>query len=180
MEGSNGFTTSDAVLTAAMSGGLNGGNRGGMGDWGGGMGYGLQAGNSVLAAESHANGTALKASIDCHSEQFGAGLDRISAQNAETRNLFKLDEILKGTADAEFRSLDRQRDIERLVVDNAKEAARCCCDAQLLAQKNACELKALVISENSATRELIRGDALIAANAKIAFLETVAALSGKK
>ena len=51
----NGFSTSDAVLTAAMSGGGFGNNRGGggMGDWGGG-GYGYGAGREFASDASNA------------------------------------------------------------------------------------------------------------------------------
>ena len=51
--------------------------------------------------------------------------------------------------------------------------------AQLAAAKDHAELQALIIKENSATRELMRGDALAAANAKIIQLETINALADK-
>lgn len=188
-----GFTTSDAVLTAAMSGGL-GGNRYGGGQWGGG-GYGfMQPGNSCLAAEAHANGTATKEAINGVSDTVRLGFDSNQEQIRESRtidqftrlgdNQFRTEirssdqhaALTKSLSDAEFRSIDRQRDIERLVLEGQKEAAKCCCEAKLQACKDHAELKALTIAENSATRELIRGDALVAANARITQLETINAL----
>lgn len=146
--------------------------------YGNGYGYGygnLGAGNSVLAAGAHADGTALKASIDCHSEQFAAGLDRVSAQNAETRNLFKLDEILKGQSDIEFRMMDRQRDIENRMIDGQKEAAKCCCDAKVLATQQHAETLA-DIADQKATALAIESRAverqLNAANAELTSLKT--------
>jgi len=40
------------------------------------------------------------------------------------------------TVNAEFRTSDRLRDIEREMAANAREAAKCCCDSQLLAVQN--------------------------------------------
>lgn len=199
-----GFTTSDAVLTAAMSGGLGGRGGYGGGLWGGG-GDMLGAGNSVLAADAHANGTATKEAVNCNSQkiedQADFTRDIISSDMAGIRQSFENQtrtsefasirdgqfrtelrssdqhaENLKAIADIEFRSLDRQRDIESLIIQNAKDAAKCCCDAKLQSCKDTAEVKALVIAENSATRELIRGDALAAANARITQLETINAL----
>jgi hypothetical protein len=70
-------------------------------------------------------------------------------------------------------------DTQKAIAEAAAAAAKCCCDAQLQACKDHADLKATVILENSATRELIRGDALAAANARIVQLETINALSGR-
>lgn len=137
-------------------------------------GYG--GGNSLLAAEAHANGTAVKEAINCNSERSNDGLTRISEQNKEQACNDRANTTNTNITNQEFRSLDRLRDIERLIVDGQKEAAKCCCDAKLEACKSTSEIKALIIQENSATRELIRGDALAAANAKIVQLETINAL----
>jgi len=181
-----------ATLSLLQSRGFGGGQGGygygvGSGGYGGSM---LGAGNSVLAAEAHANGTASDAKLqnltdanrlafDSNQEQIRESrtLDQFSRLSdnqfrAEIRGSDQHASILKGMTDVEFRSLDRQRDIEALLVQNAKDAAACCCDAKLEACKSTAEVKALVIQENSATRELIRGDALAAANAELTALKT--------
>ena len=183
-----GFSTSDAVLTAAMSG--NGfGNRGGMGDWGGNSGYGI--GNAVLAAEAHANGTAVKEALDCNSLRFSDGLNDLRSQfdnqtrtsqfeaitkslsDSEFRGADRFVSISKNVADAEFRSLDRQRDIERHLVDNAKDAAKCCCETQKLITAEATATRALILEVEG--RSTVA--ALAQAQAKITQLETINALS---
>jgi hypothetical protein len=162
----------------------------GFGGYGGGYGNGLSggggySGGGYLTAEAHANGTATKEAIDCNSAQFLSGLDRVSDQNKETRDNFRFDQLSQSINNQEFRSLDRQRDIERLMTDNAKDSAKCCCDAKLLASQNACDTQKLVSAEANATRELILAvegrsniRLLDAANAKITQLETINALSG--
>lgn len=149
---------------------------GGVGGYGGYGGYGM--GGGYLNAEAHANGTATKEAIDNGKSLFVAGLDRVSAQNKETRDNFRFDQLQNAITNQEFRSIDRQRDIEKVIADNAKDAALCCCDAKLEACKAHAEIMALVLSENAATRTLITGTALDAANAKIIQLETINALSG--
>lgn len=194
----NGFSTSDAILTQAMSGGF--GNNRGAGDWGGGYGYG--AGNQVLASEAHANGTAVSAKADCNAQRFSDGLNSLSDQFANVSQTAKFDRlnenisdqefrssaaltaITKDLADSEFRTIDRNRDIERLLVQNAQDAAKCCCDAQLLAQQNACDTQKLILSEGNETRALILAvesranvASLAVAQARITQLETIDALS---
>jgi len=164
-------------------------------------GSGLAYGNSVLAADAHADGTAVKTAIDCNAASSAASLDRISAQNLETRTVLKMDAVIGGQIDAEFRnsdrlagisksmtdtefrSIDRQRDIERLLVQNAKDAALCCCDAKLEAQKNASETQKLIINEGNETRALILAvegranlDKLSESRAENTYLKTIAAL----
>lgn len=138
--GVNSFGTSDIITGRGL--GING------------FGYGYNAG--YLREGALADGTALKAAIDCHSAEFGAGLDRVSAQNAETRNILKLDEILKGQSDLEFRSLDRQRDIEKQLYDNAAAAASCCCETQKL-----------IVAENAKTRDLINNNTIADLNRQL-------------
>lgn len=159
---------SDAATLSLLSGGYGGIGVGGRG----GLGYG----NEVLAADAHANGTATKTAIDCHSSQFLAGLDRVSDQAEEGRRTDQINRVNDNITNSENRSSDRQRDIERLMIDGQKEAAKCCCDAKLEACKNTSELKSLIISENSKTRDLMQSTALDAANAKIVQLETINAL----
>jgi hypothetical protein len=97
---------------------------------------------------------------------------------SELRSSDQMAGLGKEITNQEFRSLDRQRDIERMITQNATDAAKCCCDAKLEACKNTSDIKALIISENSATRQLMTSTALDTANAKIIQLETINALSG--
>lgn len=192
----NSRTNIDDFLTVR---GFGGGYGYGGGYGGGGGGGSLYTGNNVLAAEAHANGTALKEAVDCNSRQFLSGLDRVSDQAEETRRLMSFESVNKNITDSEFRGLDRQRDLERILNQNskdaaecccdtqkaiaeaAKDAAKCCCDAQLEAQKNACDTQRLVSSEASATRSLILEvegranlDKLAEARAENIFLRTAA------
>ena len=144
---------------------------------GGGYGYGVGAGGGigagVLTAEALANGTATNAKIDANADRASNSIAGVrSAFDNQTRNV-QFDQVNQNITNMEFRSLDRQRDIERQIVDNAKDAAKCCCETQKL-----------IVSEASATRTLIleveaRGNvaALAQAQAKITQLETINALS---
>lgn len=168
----------------------------GMGGYG--YGQGLQVGNSVLAANAHADGTGTGNNVRNLAELTRFGFDSNQEQIRETRTIDQFNGIRDNQFRAELRGSDQvsalARDVannaremdktcctlQQSIADAAKDAAQCCCDAKLEACKNTAELKALVISENSATRELIRGDALAAANAKITQLETINALSSRK
>lgn len=153
----------------------------------GGYGYGnngIGVGNSLLAAEAHANGTADSAKADCNALRFSDGLSDLRNNfNQQTRGA-QFDTVNKNITDAEFRSsdratgaefrsLDRQRDIERMLVDNAKDAAACCCETQKLITAEATSTRALILE--------VEGRAnvaqLAAAHAKITQLETINALS---
>ena len=93
-------------------------------------GYGTGPAN-VLRESALADGTALKTASDCHSDQLNAALARISEQNLETRTSLKLDNVLSGQANTEFRNIDRNRALENLIIDGQKEAAACCCEQKL-------------------------------------------------
>lgn len=197
---------SDAATLALLYGGGGGyggyGRGGGIGvGYGGGGGYGggmLHAGNSVLAAGAHADGTPIKIALDGHAANNRLGLDTIvgSFENATRDRQFadlsgQHNELELRLADSQAAALAITNDlraetarnfcdVEKAIAEAAKDAAKCCCDAQLQSCRDHAELKALVISENGATRELIRGDALAAANARITQLETINALSDNK
>lgn len=165
----NGIGNNDVATLSLLGGGYNG------------IGLGRRDyGTDVLAAGTLADGTALKSSIDCHSAQFEAGLDRVSAQGKETRDVLKEDQILKGQSDLENRVNDRNRDVEKLIIEGQKEAAKCCCDAQLAAQKNACDTQRLIIEKSAATDALILAvegranlDKLAEARAENTYLKTI-------
>ena len=165
----------------------------------GGSGYGYNqggyhVGNQVLAAQAHADGSAVKEAIDCNAIRVSDGLNSISNQfengarqeqiNSVNKNVTDLEfrtsdrfvSISKELADAEFRSLDRQRDIQAQLTDSAKEAAKCCCETQKL-----------ITAENNETRALIlavEGRATVAelakAQSRINQLETINALESRR
>jgi len=163
--------------TEIAVGSLLAGNRGGVGGggaWGGGYNM-MYPGNSVLAANAHADGTAVKEAVDCNSKQFIAGLARVSDQAEESRRINSFEAIRDGQFQAELRSGDRLRDLERLVIDGQKEAAKCCCDARL----ERCEdtnkiLSAIADSKATALAVESRGieRSLNAANAELTALKT--------
>lgn len=195
---------SDAATLALLYGGGYGGGGygrgggigvgyggGGYGGHGGGVGY---PGNSVLAAGVHADGTPIKTAIDCNAKIASQAIDGMSDRFEDLTRNNSFGRVIDGQTNLERRINDQnaaqiatvndfRRDndknfceTQRSIAQSAKEAAACCCAAQLQACKDHAELKSLIIKENSETRELIRGDALAAANAKIIQLETINAL----
>jgi len=199
----NGSINPSEVATLSLLGG-----GGGYGYGGGNRGYNI--GNQVLAAEAHANGTAVDAKIENLQDGQRLAFDSIQEQIRESRNLDQTSRlsdnqyrsesraadqhagilqrqsdmelrlstnhvaIQKDITDQEFRSLDRQRDITAMLVDNAKEAAKCCCETQKLIAAEAGETRALVLAVEGRTNVA----SLAAANAKITQLETINALHG--
>lgn len=164
------------------------------GGYGGGYGGGVGVGNQVLAADAHANGTAVDAKIESIQDGQRLAFDSIQEQIRESRNLDQFTRlsdnqfraeirgsdqhagVVKGVADAEFRSIDRQRDITAMLVDNAKEAAKCCCDTQKLIVAEGNETRALVLAVEGRASVA----ALAMAQAKITQLETIDALSRRR
>jgi hypothetical protein len=187
---SNSINPSEVATLSLLAG--RGGYGGGYGYGGGGYGGGggIHAGNSVLAATAHADGTAQNARIENLADSTRLAFDSNQEQIRESRtqeqfsrlsdNQFRAeirasDQHASGTAAltaVEFRNLDRLRDIERLVVDSAKEAAECCCDTQklILAEGNETRALALAIEGRSTVA------ALHMAQARITQLETINAL----
>lgn len=183
-----------ATLSLLQSRGFGGGSGGygyGVGGGMGGYGGGNVVGNSVLAADAHANGTATNAKADCNAQRFSDGLGSLSDQfenvartaqfdrlnenisDQEFRTAAALTSLNKDITDQEFRGIDRQRDIERTLGENAKEAAACCCETQKLILAEGNETRALVLAVESRANVA----SLAAAQAKITQLETINALS---
>jgi|GEM_PF-3020645 len=162
----NGFSTSDAVLTAAMSGGGFGGRGGGQ--WGGGY-YGSPfADMGSNAVRINRNNEVTKAETRCLEAGLGANLDRISDQNSETRNILRFDSIKDGQFQAELRNGDRLRDIEREIANNARVADKCCCDAKILTIEKFAELsKQQAVDNGSVQARLSAIDAKLDANKEI-------------
>lgn len=136
-------------------------------------GYGKSCGEDYLSAEALANGTATNAKIDANADRASDSIAGVrSAFDNQTRSM-QFSEVNKNIADMEFRSLDRQRDIERQLVDNAKEAAKCCCETQKLVTAEATATRALILEVEGRANVA----ALAQAQAKITQLETISALS---
>lgn len=148
----NGFSTADAVLTSAMSGGF--GNRGG-GLWGNagcGAPFADPASNAVRI---NRNADVAEANDRCTKQVLGAGLDRISDQAEEGRRTAQFTSIRDGQFQAELRSGDRLRDIEKSLSDMRLDNCKCCEEAKLLATQNACDTQRLIIEKSAATDALI-------------------------
>lgn len=165
-------TNIDDFLTVRGFGGYGAG-------YGFGGGQGMYPGNSMLAAGAHADGTALKTAVDCNASSSAAALDRISAQNEETRRINSFDSIRDGMFQSELRNGDRLRDVERLMVDGQKEAAKCCCDlskevaetkSALLLQS--CEDKSEILAAIAGSESRAVERSLNAANAELTALKT--------
>lgn len=145
----------------------------GYGFGGGYGGSGLHFGNSNLAAEAHANGTAVAAKIEGNAEKIDA--QSAMFDSAERSRQFK---DLSDQMTAAEKNLSDQHtattqalnghSLETLKAINeaAKEAAKCCCDAQLEAQKNTADLKAeiLAVETRTVTRELDRAERTLQAS----------------
>ena len=127
----------------------------GLGGFGGyGYGQGQEMGNSVLAAEAHANGTATGANIDNLTNATNLNFDSVEEQIRESRNIGQFSELRDNGFRAELRTSDKIADlakevnlnaremdrcccsIEKSVAEAAKDAAKCCCEAQVLALQN--------------------------------------------
>ena len=187
-----------ATLSLLYGGGRYGGGGPGVGGGGyGGYHGGHYMADPIVAANAHVDGSAVKEAIDCNAKTAQSGIGGMiqSFENGNRQQQFF--ELSREHTDLERRindqnaaSISTQNDIrseiaacccdtQKAIAEAAKDAAKCCCDAQLQQCKDTADLKALIIKENSETRELIRGDALMAANAKITQLETINALSDK-
>lgn len=167
----------------------------GVGGYGG---YGYGAGTSFAnptanAVRIDAAGDRAVAETKCSEVSSAAALDRISAQNFEGRFNSAITTVKDGQFQAELRSGDRMRDIERemaanariaaqcccdtqkAIADAAKDAAQCCCDAKLEACKNTNEILA-AIADNKATALAVESRnierSLNAANAELTALRT--------
>jgi len=142
----NGFGTNDIITGRGL--GIGGFGYGGYGSGG----Y-LQAGNSVLAANAHADGTGVGKMVECNGNAQSAQLDRLSGQNEETRRILQNDETRKDIADLRLQNAVTSGQKDLFFSDKlstmAAANAKCCCDTQLL-----------IVKENSETRELINSRAL--------------------
>lgn len=185
----NGFSTSDAVLTSAMSGGFgNGGNN--WGNRGCGAPFADPGSNAVRINRNLAVG---EANDRCTKEVTDANMSRIADQaeegrrqaqntalndsmvNAEFRTSDRLTAIKDGQFQAELRTVDRISSLERTVIDGQRAADKCCCDLKLQSCEDKAELLR-AIADSKAESLAIESRAvertLNAANAELTALKT--------
>lgn len=158
--GNGGYVGPSDVATLSLLG------RGGLGYGGYGGGYGgMPYGNDVLAAGAHADGTAVAAKLEANADKTDAQTDMF--EQAERSRQFKdvSDQVVNVAKDLSDEHVVTQQAITTngaatlaAIADAAKESAKCCCEAQLLATKNASDLKAEILASESRsiTRELDR------------------------
>ena len=175
MENNSGFSTSDALLTQAMSSFGRGGGYGGGGSWGGGgySGHGPFASPGANAVRLDRNQQATENLVDSAKDQLGQAID---GMNGNFENIIRANDfnaIKDGQFRLELRTNDQIAALRETVNKNAADAAKCCCELKLENCKQHSELLAEIKAVESRTiaRELD------AANAKITQLETINALS---
>ena len=148
MDNGTGFSMSDAVLTSAMSGGFGNGGRG---NWGGYNYGGCSAPYADLASNAvriNRNEGVTRDAQKCTQDTLTANLARISDQaeegrrsaqftalvdsgtNAEFRTLDRLRDIRDGQFQAELRTNDRLRDLERITIDGQRDSDKAFCETQ--------------------------------------------------
>ena len=167
----NGFGTSD-ILTGRGLG------LGGFGGYNYGAPYADLASNAVRI---NRNEGVTRDAQKCTTDTLTANLARISDQaeegrrsaqftalvdsgtNAEFRTLDRLRDIRDGQFQGELRTNDRLRDLERIMIDGQRDADKCCCDLKIEMLKCCCETQKLVSAEGTATRELINQNTIRAA-----------------
>jgi hypothetical protein len=197
--GDSSLNATEIAVGSLLAGGAGGRGGYGGGAWGGGgSGEGVYASPTANAVRIDAHAAANASGIEnlLDQNQFAAtnknivdGHNRLSDTNAvnvnrvsdnqfrsELRNSDQHNEIIREmNANARI-AAECCCDTKVAIAEAAKEAALCCCDAKLEASKSHAEIMATVLAENAKTRELMTGQALDTANAKIIQLETIAAL----
>ncbi len=167
----DGRTNIDDFLTVRGFGGYG---YGGGGYGGGGYGGG-HTGDSYLSAKAHAEGTGVTANILANRALSSQGLDRLSEGFEATFRSMQFNNLSKEHNDLERRVNDQNAALIGTLNDVSREAAKCCCEAKLLAETNKCEILSAIAAESKDTinRELA------AANAELIHLRTVNALDDK-
>jgi hypothetical protein len=156
---------------------------------------GLYAGNSVLAAGVHADGTATNANLGNLATQVQFGFDNSLEVARESRNIDQFGKVQDNQFRAELRGSDQLAALTREVANNARVTDSCCCETgkqmatgfaalQLEGAKNqGALLLKMCEDKNDLSKQMAEGFGNIkdrelnAANAKIIQLETVNALS---
>ena len=160
-----GFSTSDAILTQAMSNG----NRGGNSNWGNGGCGAPFADPASNAVRINRNADVAEANDRCTKEVLSAGMNRIADQAEEGRRQaqntvlvdtlvnseFRTSDRIAGLKDGQFagelRTGDRLRDLEREASANAKIAADCCCDLKLQSCEDKAQILAAIAAQTAVT-----------------------------
>ncbi len=166
-----GRTNIDDFLTVRGFGGYGygGGGYGGSGYGGG------HTGDSFLSAKSHAEGTAIGANILANRDIDAISHRDLSRDLDKSFRTMEHDNLSREHVDLERRVNDQNAALIGTMNDLRAEAAKCCCEAKLLAEKNKCEILTAIAAESKDTinRELA------AANAELIHLRTINALDDK-
>jgi len=179
----DGFSTSDAVLTSAMSGGFNGNRGGAWGNSGCGAPFADPGSNAVRI---NRNMAVSEANDRCIKEVTDANMDRLSDQAEEGRRTAASTATNKNIVDSEFRNIDRITSLSNRVIDGQKDAAKTAADAALAACK-CCADNALAMAQMEArlTKQAddnfakITERELNAANARVTQLTTIDAITSR-
>ncbi|MCK5611264.1 hypothetical protein KAR91_55855 [Candidatus Pacearchaeota archaeon] len=162
---------SDAATLALLYGGGGGyGRGGGIGvGYGGGGGYGgsmLHAGNSVLAAEAHADGSGRGENIKANRDFSTIGFNSITSDNRESRIQDSFRDLFRNNADDSRRNDDKFAEVERRsddrtaavlgqINDHRAESTNSIHRAEVSSLKNHCEVKEKIAECCCETQKLI-------------------------
>lgn len=115
-------------------------------------------------ASSYANPSANAVRIEASARENAAAFENLLDQNqfAITNRAINdsCNRLMDSQVNGEFRMGDRLRDLEREMQANAREAAKCCCDAKVQAANDKAELLAEIkaVESRTITRDLDRAE----------------------
>lgn len=156
----NGFSTSDALLTQAMSA-FGGGRGGGGGNWGGGNYYGRPfADDASNAVRINRNQQASENDNDCTRSVLGLGLDSIRDAFEGAERTRQFNDVKDNQFRAELRTNDQIAAVRAQAVADAAAAAACCCELKLENCKNTAALTAEIkaVEARTIARELDKAE----------------------
>lgn len=126
----------------------------GIGPGFGGFGYGYGGGfanPSANAIRLDRNADQVASEGACTREIIGKGQDyNLHAFDAAQESI-QFGRVCDRLSDAEFRTGDRLRDIEREMAANAREAAKCCCDVKVQSANDKAEILAAIADSKATT-----------------------------
>lgn len=99
---------------------------------GGYEGGGLRPGNSVLAAEAHANGTATKEAVDSNRDIYLQGQAGIRDSFEDARRAENFNRVCDTLHAMDSRTSRDVMETRQMMSDMKAEAAKCCCENKIL------------------------------------------------
>ena len=99
-------------------------------------GAGLNYGNQTLAAEAHADGTAVKEAIDCNAKQNVAGMINIMDRFEDGRRADSTNRIADKITTLDRDVANNRTEVIQALADVKADAAKCCCDMKILIKDN--------------------------------------------